>query len=485
MTMTQKTHMTHKPNTIRMPGTMTQRLPATLLFTLALFLSPNLNGVAEAANPKPSSSDAAPTTKLKTEVEIEVEDKKTKSTDPSDAKRRTYTPEQLKQIIGFKNDTTIVMRNVAYLGVATAPVSRELGVHLKLPNGFGLMVVHIEKDSPADKAGLKKDDVLHKLGDQLIVNTEQLGTLVRSHKKNDKVELTVIRKGETKQLAATLAEKKVTIFPKTQQLQMRAMQLQPRANANPFRIAPNLHMKWHDGTHELAITRKDNKKHLIAKDKNGKVLFDGPIETEEDRKAVPSEIKPKLEKLETSTKIRVFPSSVPRKGVVPGFHGNNVDHRRIMQTIDQHLSQLNRNPRIERDEKEADRRLVEMRKRIHDDLAKQLEGLQLDIEQSNARIAAAQQNAQRDGQSAAGNRLFGSSVATASFSDPEHSLILKVNQTSKHLVAKDKAGNVLFDGPVDNDAQRKALPANILAKLKTLEDSTKFSIRLNGRRLTP
>lgn len=452
----------------------------TMIKLLSITFALALCSMGWGAAPEPSSSSEA--------SESQSTDSPAVDAGKSKSKKRVVQIEAVElndRVARGMSFLTGKTRNVAYLGVATAPVSRELGVHLKLPDGFGLMVVHIEKDSPADKAGLKKDDVLHKLGDQLIVNTEQLGTLVRSHKKDDKIELTVIRKGESKQLAATLAEKKVTIFPKTQQLQMRAMQLQPGANANPFRIAPNLHMKWHDGTHELAITRKDNKKHLIAKDKNGNVLFDGPVETEEERKAVPDAIKPKLERLEKSTKIRVFPANMKLQGVLPGLQKNNIDHRRIMQTIDQHLSQLNRNPRIERDEKEADRRLVEMRKRIHDDLAKQLETLQLDIEESNARIASAQQNSQRAGQPAAGNRLFGSSVATARFSDREHSLTLKVNETSKHLVAKDKAGNVLFDGPINDDAQRKAVPANILAKLKTLEDSTKISLRFNGHRLNP
>ena len=54
-----------------------------------------------------------------------------------------------------------------------------------------------------------------------------------------------------------------------------------------------------DGEHTLTITVTDGKKHLVAKDKHGKTLFDGPINTDEELKAVPEAIRDKLKTLQS------------------------------------------------------------------------------------------------------------------------------------------------------------------------------------------
>lgn len=44
----------------------------------------------------------------------------------------------------------------------------------------------------------------------------------------------------------------------------------------------------------------DGKKTLVVKDATGQELFNGPINTPEERAAVPEAIKPKLDKLEST-----------------------------------------------------------------------------------------------------------------------------------------------------------------------------------------
>src|SRR5258708_1330287 len=70
----------------------------------------------------------------------------------------------------------------AFLGVSGSPVMPALREQLKLPKGVGLIVEHVEPKSPAEAAGIKQYDVLHKIGDQLLVNAHQLAVLVRMHK---------------------------------------------------------------------------------------------------------------------------------------------------------------------------------------------------------------------------------------------------------------------------------------------------------------
>jgi|JI6StandDraft_1071083.scaffolds.fasta_scaffold01938_7 hypothetical protein len=100
---------------------------------------------------------------------------------------------------------------VAYLGVLTGPVSRELRAQFALAEGFGLQVAEVMPDSPAHAAGLKEHDVLVNFEDQKLVNMEQLQTLVRSKKKDDTVNLSVITSGEQKQISVKIGERMARI----------------------------------------------------------------------------------------------------------------------------------------------------------------------------------------------------------------------------------------------------------------------------------
>ncbi len=95
---------------------------------------------------------------------------------------------------------------VTFLGVVTSAVPELLQHQLDLPEGNGLVVEHVAKDSPAAKAGLERHDILHKLNDQILVNAEQLRTLIRGAKVGDTITLAIIRQAKPMTLKATLGE---------------------------------------------------------------------------------------------------------------------------------------------------------------------------------------------------------------------------------------------------------------------------------------
>jgi hypothetical protein len=103
----------------------------------------------------------------------------------------------------------VQMQKGAFLGVSTSPVPDALRHQLGLPEGVGLVVEVVEKDSPAEKAGLKQYDILNKLDDQLLVNAEQLAVLIRAHKGGETVKLSITRGGKEQSVPATLIEKDV------------------------------------------------------------------------------------------------------------------------------------------------------------------------------------------------------------------------------------------------------------------------------------
>jgi hypothetical protein len=93
------------------------------------------------------------------------------------------------------------------LGVHVSQVSQALRKQLKLPEGVGLLVEHVVDGSAA---GLQRYDVLHKLGDQLLINSGQLTVLVRMYEPESKVTLSVIRDGEVVAVEVVLKAVAVT-----------------------------------------------------------------------------------------------------------------------------------------------------------------------------------------------------------------------------------------------------------------------------------
>lgn len=98
------------------------------------------------------------------------------------------------------------MEKVSYLGVMVAEAPEILSKHLPVPAGIGLVVLEAKKDSPAQKGGLLKDDVLLRFDDQLLANAAQLRTLTRAKKAGDKIRLSVLQKGTEKTVEITVEE---------------------------------------------------------------------------------------------------------------------------------------------------------------------------------------------------------------------------------------------------------------------------------------
>ncbi len=90
------------------------------------------------------------------------------------------------------------------LGVHVSNVSGSLQKHLRLPAGVGLIIEHVVEGGAAARAGLQPHDVLHKFEDQLLVNSQQLATLVNIQEADAEVKLTVIREGEPLSVKAVL-----------------------------------------------------------------------------------------------------------------------------------------------------------------------------------------------------------------------------------------------------------------------------------------
>ncbi len=267
---------------------------------------------------------------------------------------------------------------VTFLGVETSPVPRVVSEQLGLAKGFGLVVDYVVPDGPAAAAGVKENDILKMLNDQILTEPDQLSKLVRSFSEDTNVTLTILRKSSESKVTVKLGKRDVpshgpgmrrfekhwnvgdgdfgNLGDKMQMLQeqlgndqrgmirgaveqarheverakgeiMRA-QNEARRAMQDVRVSTTddngtikttridlgkAQIVFSDGSGEMKIESVNGKKQLTAKDSQGRLLFSGPVETNEDRDKMPAEVRQRFEKLEDKD----LPAAIPPMPMTP------------------------------------------------------------------------------------------------------------------------------------------------------------------------
>ena len=93
-----------------------------------------------------------------------------------------------------------------WLGIAIQEISKELSESFNMKSTQGALVAGVEKESPADKGGLKPGDVILKFGVNDIKISSDLPKFVSSTKPGSKISLNILRQGKEKQLEITIGE---------------------------------------------------------------------------------------------------------------------------------------------------------------------------------------------------------------------------------------------------------------------------------------
>jgi len=80
----------------------------------------------------------------------------------------------------------------------------------------GVAIDSVESGSPADKAGLKKNDVITKVNGKEISGTDELVSLIATFEEGEEVTLTIYRQGQTTDVTVTIAIRRQTFLPESQ-----------------------------------------------------------------------------------------------------------------------------------------------------------------------------------------------------------------------------------------------------------------------------
>ena len=249
---------------------------------------------------------------------------------------------------------------VTFLGVETSEVPRVLSEQMGLPRGFGVVVDYVVPNGPAAAAGLQASDIIRMLNDQQIVDPSQLGKLVRSFAEGTSVDLTLLRKGKEVKVSVKLGKKDVPVghgpfgfeqewnfddldkmkfdfkapdMSAVREAVARAKDQAMRARDEAQRAVRGLRIvttddgltkstridlgkatiTFSDDQGELKMESVEGRKMLTAKDAQGKVLYNGPIDTEEERAKLPANVRQRFEKLERQELPKVPAAPNPRK----------------------------------------------------------------------------------------------------------------------------------------------------------------------------
>lgn len=112
------------------------------------------------------------------------------------------------QIASVKSQGKIIS---PYLGVRYVPITKELAVQDNLPTNQGAYISSdgsnpaIVPGSPAEKAGLKENDIIIKVGADSVTDSASLTSLIGKYKVGDTVTLTIIRSNKTQTVNVTFA----------------------------------------------------------------------------------------------------------------------------------------------------------------------------------------------------------------------------------------------------------------------------------------
>jgi len=106
-----------------------------------------------------------------------------------------------------------------YIGIAaqTVPVPRRHAIAADIDNRFGAMLTVVERDGPADKAGLMSYDLVVRLDGERVTGVDDLVRLLDGNRIGKPVSIDVLRLGQKRTFELTPTERNAKAAPSQNQ----------------------------------------------------------------------------------------------------------------------------------------------------------------------------------------------------------------------------------------------------------------------------
>ncbi len=92
-----------------------------------------------------------------------------------------------------------------YIGIIMQDLTPELAEYFNLKSQNGVVVMDVTKDSPAEKAGLKKDDVIIRVNKKDVSDSQDIRNIIGLTQPGTEVEVVIIRSGKEQKFTLTVA----------------------------------------------------------------------------------------------------------------------------------------------------------------------------------------------------------------------------------------------------------------------------------------
>jgi len=107
----------------------------------------------------------------------------------------------------LEQSVAVLLDGGGFLGVNTEEITKENMGRYGLSSARGVGVTSVIKDSPAEKAGLRKDDVILRVDNENVTSTRKLMRLISEIAPDHSVSLTISRGGSEQQVAVTIGKR--------------------------------------------------------------------------------------------------------------------------------------------------------------------------------------------------------------------------------------------------------------------------------------
>ena len=121
---------------------------------------------------------------------------------PPEAPMPPQGPEDAPRAFSF------FMGGGSFLGVYAEDINKENMARYSMRDARGVGITQIVKDSPAEKAGLRKDDVIVRFENDSVTSVRKLNRLVSEVAPDQTVRLGIVRGGGEQEVAVTVAKRK-------------------------------------------------------------------------------------------------------------------------------------------------------------------------------------------------------------------------------------------------------------------------------------
>ena len=112
----------------------------------------------------------------------------------------------------FEQNFSFLIEGGGFLGVYAENINRENMGRYHLNNVRGVGVAQIVKDSPAEKAGLRKDDVILRIDGENVNSVRKLNRLVSEIAPDHSVKVIFSRGGSEQEITATIGKRNNSSF---------------------------------------------------------------------------------------------------------------------------------------------------------------------------------------------------------------------------------------------------------------------------------